>query len=92
MSVISEEPLRKKRLMKLSEIEVKEEEEEEKHVSLIRKNKNADGYVQKKAIEPYLKISQLLAFAITGQLEKHQDASVSKDQEIVVDILEPAEV
>lgn len=54
--VISKSPLRKKRIKKLPEIE-----EEEENVSLFRKKKNAGNSVQKKAIEPSPKLSQLLA-------------------------------
>lgn len=78
--------------MKLSEIEEEEEEEEEENVSLIRKKKDANGFVQKKEIEPYFKVAQLLASIILDQSEKQQNAFVSKDQETVVGILELAEV
>lgn len=54
MSVISEAPLKKKRLMKLDGIE-EEEEEEEESVSLIRKKKDANDFTQKSAIELTLK-------------------------------------
>lgn len=89
VSVISESPLRKKMLRNLYDFE---EEEEEQNVFLIRKKKGANGFVQKKAIKPSLKIAQLLASIILDQQEKHQEASVSKDQEAIIGILEPVEV
>lgn len=61
-------------------------------MSLIRKIKGAYWFVQKKWIEPSLKVAQFLTFVILDQSEKHQEASVSKDQENIVDVLEHTEV
>lgn len=85
--VISEAPLRKKSLR----IEIEGEGEKES-VYLIRKNKDADYSAQKEAIEPTFKVAQLLASVILDQSEKHQEAYVSKDQEVGGGVLEPAEV
>lgn len=62
-------------------------------MSLIRKKKDADDTAQKSAIEHTFKCSQLLAFVILYQSEKHLETSITRNQEEnVVDELESVEV
>lgn len=82
-SISPDVPLRRKKLRKLCEIE-EDDEEDDVSESLVRRKKISYVVAKKSVIEPIFRSSQLLAYIILDQSEKHLETSNALIEEVVI--------